>query len=292
MNLFLESSEPLSLHALASRTESLVFKPFDGPTQEFTPDPSLAYIEFNIATAWPAGITIYGWGIHPNVLARSYASMFRKLLDYDHRREANDPKLDDRFLGHVVAVSFPSTPPNGISWRVTDKPAPYIKGVAAIDKKAQGLRRILGEHLTGRHPWTVSLDADWILEDAGYAVKLEKGQNPEMSFSPPDFIEAGWEYYPPAQAPKELKDTFSVDKNRVTKKYKGREVNVLLGGLDGTIHFCGLALVKYGAEKTAGIRKVIAAAPGNPVMTAMYELPILMNKVLAELVVKQKSEVK
>lgn len=265
--------------------DPLAWKPHVGQEQVFMPDESKGYFEWVLATGFPDGRTQYGWGLHPQVVANSYTSIMHQMVDWEHHRQANDPKYDDRFLGSVVAASFPP-PPNGMKWRLTDKPAPAIRGVATFNKQAQGLRRILGDHLTGRHTYSVSMDVTWNLEHAGYAVPLN-GDKPEFDDSPEDFVQAGYEYVSPQKAPPALKAIFSKEENRVTKKYKGKDASILLAGLDGRVQFCGLACVRYGAEPTARMGRVAASA-SDPGLEGLAQLPGLMNQIIVQLALKPK----
>jgi hypothetical protein len=197
-----------------------------------------------------------------------------------------------------VAVSFPGNHSAG-GWKINES-SPHITGVGVLWKRAQGMRRILGEHLTGHHQWAVSYDALWggeeknatvqqvLAKTSSFAVQLPKDGKPELGFSPPDFLEAGWEYIPGNEAPKDLLNTTTSGDGtafRVDKQWHGRKVVVLMNDQVGHVHFSGLAIVRYGAEKAAGIRSVVASGT-SPLAESISELGNVVGKIFAGKIVK------
>jgi len=107
--------------------------------------------------------------------------------------------------------------------------------------------------------------------ETGFAIERDgKAALKEFSEStPPDMAAAGYDYVATANAPKDLIATFSQERNRITKDYKGRKTTLLMGGIDGDVHFAGVGLVKYGAEKTAAIQTL--AASSTPLIIAPFQ---------------------
>ena len=295
-------SEPFDLIALCSADNAIEFKNNDGTRHVFTPDETKGYFQFSMGSGFPEGTSMYGLAMHPNVVAASYKTLMEKPLDYEHRKNANNPELQhDHFLGAIVAARFPDAPSSN-GWKITDRPTPSITGVAVFWKAAIGLKKILGDHLTGRHAWSVSYDAHWSQGDAnesdeatlartsGFAVKIPDGEKPIMDHSPNDFLAAGYEYIPGSKAPADLIKTFNTKASpmRVDKNWKGRKVTLLMNQEVGSVHFAGLGLVRYGAEPTAKIKQVVASAT-DPMAESIEEMRQVVGQFLTGKIVSLKS---
>ena len=245
--------------------------------QKFAPDESKAYARFTLARAWPA-ITAYGTNLHPGTVANSYQSMLHQVVDYDHRIRAYDPKKNDgtkedesrvardHIIGAVVAVDFPRTPHGG--WKLGNNrdQAPAIDGVAVIHKQAERVPGILGEHLGGRHKWTVSLEMEHKILEGGFVVgnraKATKKQEAFMADqTPPELSADGFGYVTVESAPDELLSTYSMQKRRIVNTWQGLPVSFMQGGLNGSVHFMGVGIVRYGAEREAEIQQILASDP-------------------------------
>ena len=245
--------------------------------QRFIPDQTKAYAEFTLARGFPV-VTAYGTCVHAGMVANSYQSMLHQVLDYDHRVKAYNPKKNDgtkadeagivrdHIIGSVVAVEYPRTPIGG--WQLTPdrESAPAIRGVAVIHKQAEQVPKILGEHLGGRHKWTVSLEMDYQLIESGFVVANRAAATPAQEAlmaagTPPDFTSAGYGYVPVTEAPQDLLNCFSLKTRRVTATWQGLTVTLMQGGLNGEAHFMGVGIVRYGAEREAEIQRVLAHDP-------------------------------
>ncbi len=294
------TSNPLKtdLVQLCSSMNPIIFKNYDGREMTFTPDGTIGYFEFDYSFGFPVR-NFFKTGIHPNVIASCFQTAMNKYLNYEHQMKCYDQDRDDRIIGHIVAVNFPSAP-NSDGWKIQadESKVPFVSGVAAFYKKSQGLNRILGEHVTGKHKWAVSMEVDWSFdEDCGFAVSLNSGARgtpksflaPIFDFSPEDFLKSGWEYIPYGKAPAELRATFSIKKNKVMAQWKGREVVVLMGGLNNPIEYAGLALVRAGAEKPAKINRLTASLPAEEKTLAesLLELPKLFRDAMLSKIIKK-----
>lgn len=286
-------SEPLDFQALFESKDAIEFVHPDGHREIFQPDGFKGYFPFTVATGFPAGITQYGIGIHPHVLQAHYRSLLHQHSDSDHQMKYNNPdnpNAEDKILGAIVAVSFPR-PPNGSDrWKITDRPEPAIKGVGVFWKNAAATQRALAQHMMGRKQSTVSMDLHYNHSDAGFAVKNGDFE----STSPKEFLEAGWQYVPYLLAPPELQECFVQKKTKgipgpedVVKNYNGARPVFLAGGTDGMIAFSGLAIVKYGAEPTARLGRLLAAHPQGDLMAGLLEIPKLIRDIGAAQLVKE-----
>jgi hypothetical protein len=252
---------------------SLCANAIDIAGQRLAPDDSKAYVEFWISHAFPV-VTAYQTAVHPGTVANSWRSMLHQVFNLDHRMRAYDASKErdqiprDYVLGSVVAVEYPDTPPGG--WRLgLDKAAaPGIRAAAVIHKHAEKVPQILGEHLGGRHRWTVSMEVDYSVLNSGFVVYQRPEANPQAAAvldatSPEEFTRLGLGYVTMEEAPEELLATYDFKKKKMAPKpaWQGLPVALLKGGINGQLHYRGVGLVRYGAEKEAQIAQVLASDP-------------------------------
>lgn len=250
--------------------------------RRYVPDETKAYLIFKMAHAFPV-TTMYGTALHPSVTHKSFKSLEHQFLNFEHQIAAYETDRDvrDRVVGSVLAVDYPSMPAGG--WRIGKDPtqSPGITALSVIFKQAQGLSKILGEHVSGKHRYAVSMECAYRLDGSGFAVEL-RGKQPEFNFTPSDMLAAGYEYVPYLSAPPELQAVFSRKKNRVVAMYKGRKCFVLMGGIDGQVHFAGTGLVRYGAEPPARILRLVAS--GTNVAQELSQAITTVTQKLSEII--------
>ena len=82
-------------------------------------------------------------------------------------------------------------------------------------------------------------------------------------FTPNEFTSLGLGYMSMEQAPEELLDTYDFDRRMMKRNatWDGLPVTLLKGGINGQVHFRGVGLVRYGAEKEAQIAQILASGP-------------------------------
>lgn len=281
---FVESEMMLAL----AGDEGMDFTSADGQRHFFKPDETKGYMRFHLAQGFP-NVLAYGTALAPQTVANSFASLLHQPFDYEHQIAAyhDDPEgkkpnhVTDRILGSVVAVDFPRMPQGG--WKIGGaEEAPKIVGVAAYAKLAQGMRKVLGEHATGRHRWTVSMECNYSTSTSGFAIERagKDGLKDFAKHTPDDLAKAGFDYVPVKEAPDDVLATFSRERKRIVKTYKSRKAYLLMGGLDGSVHFSGVGLVRYGAEPKAAIQSMAASAT-PPLLRSLDDLADLFRR-LAE----------
>lgn len=239
--------------------------------QRFAPDPTKAYARFTICHGFPC-ITAYGTSFHPGTIGNSYQSLLHQMVDYDHQVRIYDDSKDktkiphDKTLGFVAAVDYPRMPSGG--WKVgADRgQAPAVEGVMGIFKNAQQTQRVLGEYLTGRHKWTVSIEANYSLLGSGFVVgdagNGTKGQRALMDEqTPPEMKDLGFGYVTVESAPPELVNCFDLKKRSIVSAWNKLPVSLLMGGINGDVHLAGVGIVRYGAEREAEIQQMLAHDP-------------------------------
>jgi hypothetical protein len=201
--------------------------------------------------------------------------MKHQRFNYRHQMVSNQEVLgreirEDRMLGMVVDVDYPKEPYGGRRLTAMDD-SPSIRGVAAMDKRARGVSQIIGEHLSGKKPWAVSLEVNYSLADSGVLFVPEKpGQDPDddlrtlcAKHTPEDYAKAGLWYLPLIEAPDDLFACWDNARSRFVKPYRKRNCVTLLNGINGTVHFYGLAMVENPAEPAAHVASLVAEGPSG-----------------------------
>jgi hypothetical protein len=241
--------------------------PLNGET--FTPDGTKAYAAFRLAHSFPT-VDAYGCCRHPGVVAASHASLRHQPVNYNHQMKKygtdKNPIRDDNTLGTVVAVNYPPAPVGGWKLSKATENLPAIQGVMVIHKNVAKAQNVMGEHLTGKHKWTVSmemaynfLDSGFLVSDLGSATKAQTALLEE--WTPAEVKDLGLGYIAVENAPKELLDCFDSKTRRITGAWNKCPVSLMQGGLAGTVHFAGVGIVRYGAEREAQILEMLAQDP-------------------------------
>ena len=237
--------------------------------QTFVPDSTKAYAAFTLARGFPV-VTAYGTCVHPGTVANCFQSMTHQLVDYDHQMKAygtdKKPIRDDNIIGTVVAVDFPKKPYGGWKLGLDKAQSPAINGVMVIHKKAAKVQTVLGEHLTGKHKWTVSMEMEYGLVGSGFVVSNRadgtKAQQDLMDDqTPQELSDLGLGYVAVESAPEDLVNCFDLKKRSIVSAWQKLPVALMQGGLNGEVHFGGVGIVRYGAEREAEIQEILAHDP-------------------------------
>lgn len=130
----------------------------------YKPDPYKAYLEFDICHSLPeiAGpVQALNYiGYNAQTLADSHQSLLHQQFNIRHLLKAYGNEEDnkiarDRIIGCVVATSYPKMPMGG--W-VAGQSIP-VRAAATIFKLAEGVPKLLGDHLTSRNKQSVSIES-------------------------------------------------------------------------------------------------------------------------------------
>lgn len=235
--------------------------------ERLVPDVTKGYVEFSLAHAFPV-VTTYQSAFHPGTVQRSFGTMRHQVFDLRHQvasyfKESDHPVREDRIIGSVLGVEFPTAPVGG--WALTDaERAPGIHGVAVLHKQAKGVDRVLGEHQGGRHQWTVSLEVDYRLsESAVLLVPTDSARELDTRYfqTPALYARSGLHCLSFHDAPDDLLACYDDERGMFTRSYRGWKPITLLGGVDGEVHFKGVGLVEYGAEPAARVEQMLAEEP-------------------------------
>ena len=217
----------------------------------FKPDDTKAYMQFRIQHAMPvvAGPTMKGnyLAYHPAVIARSHKRLIHQQLNLEHRIKRYDPKgiTRDRIVGAIVGVQFPPMPMGGWNIAQEAEAAPHIQAVAVIFKQAEGVPRVLGDHQSNKEPWNNSIEVTYPLDECGVFIPSTREVIPTL-----------------AELPAKMKGVLARDpktKHLVVGKYRGEQLAMAPGGINGTIHYQGVGMTRFPAEREAEIEQVLAS---------------------------------
>lgn len=243
--------------------------------QRLEPDKTKAYTAFKISHPWPS-VTAYGTTLHPGTVANSWKSMQHQVFNYGHQMRVHDKSKErneirrDYIFGSIVAVDFPNAPATGWKMNQDRDQMPAIHAAAVIHKQAEKVPAVLGEHLGGRHKWTVSMEVNYDIVDSGFLVMdraQAKGKAAALmnETTPEEFSALGLGYVPATEASEELLDTYNFETFKMRPKEKGLwqglPVMVLKNGINGEVHYGGVGMVRYGAEREAEIQQLLASDP-------------------------------
>jgi hypothetical protein len=195
------------------------------------------------------------------VVANNYGSLLHQVFNLGHVMKAYDPENNarDRILGSVVAVEFPEAAgANG--WKVQPDPAkaPGIHGVAVMHKLAEGAAQILGQFLSGKRRWTVSMETQFFLEESGFVVGQSDTFAKDIAeATPTDLRDLGYLYVSWGKAGP-LMEAWDEKRTKIKPAYQSRQIVFLLAGLNGQVHYNGVGLTPWGKDPTAAVRQMVA----------------------------------
>jgi hypothetical protein len=240
--------------------------------QVLTPDLTRAYMECELAHAFPV-VTVDNTALHPQVVANSYHSMLHKVLDLGHLIVAYNPDENarDRVLGTVIAVEFPANEEHRTSniehrtsngeWTVQSErsKAPGIRAVSVIHRQLEDAEEIIQLQKAGKLQWAVSMEDKYDEDECGFCICGRREVEKWEESTPEDLRTLGFTYVPYLEAPDELKSCFDLKNTKISADWKKQETIMLLGGLNGSVHFMGIGLTPLGKEKEARVTQMLAS---------------------------------
>ena len=252
----------------------------DGPFagQNFKPNKWRAYMQFHIQHAMPvvAGPTMKGnhLAYHPAVIERSIHGLIHQQMNLEHRIKRyhpDDKSIRDRIVGAIVGVHFPKRPITG--WQISEDPAaaPHITAVAAIFKQAEGVPKVIGEHQSSSKVWNNSIEIQYPLDEMGLYIPSTREVVNRLADLPPAMKNAV------TRDPK--------TNHLLAGKYRGEQMALAPGGIDGMVEYQGVGMTKFPAEKTAGIDQILASekeVSGTEMQSAETEEGHMLVAVQAE----------
>lgn len=252
---------------------------------EFVPDLTKGYFDFHMAHAFhirpdgkPGGITAYGTATTAKTLHNSYRSLLHQNINIGHRVKSYDASPEkkniprDYALGSVVAVEYPPEPDAGFPLQISQNgEVPHIHGAGVIHKQWEKVDRVIGEHQSGRHKWSVSLEMKFPREGSGFLVHDRRKGTARQRAALDELKPVTWGgmslndldmgYIVVESCPDDLLKVYNSAENRMKGRWGDLPVTYLQGGLDGHNHFMGVGVVKYPAEREAEIGRILAHDP-------------------------------
>lgn len=245
-----------------SETEISMLAADDPVFAALQPDDFKAYVRFRIATAFPnvIGPEMHGrfFGFHPQVLANSYRSLLHQQINLGHLLKAYGA-YRDRIIGGAVGVQVGNLQRQSRQ-TIADSPAQaqYLDVVAVIYKSAEGVRELLGNHVSARQKQSVSIESRSPMADHGI-------------FDPRD-----GSIIPIASAAELYPGLLTQHKERGIQigKIDGIQFALAPGGESGAVQFRGVGVTPNPAERgTAKIIDLKAAADSDDICFAALCLP-------------------
>lgn len=252
----------------------------------YVPDVTKGYFDFHISHGLV--VTAYGTAIDPGTIRNSFASMKHQVINLMHEMKAYHPEREnmkgDRVVGTVLDVRLVAMP-DGTN---------HIHGVGVLHKLAHGLNHVVGQHQTGRHEWTVSMEVNYWLDESGFLVgrdgepveaamkslKDEEEKERCLQGTPHHLRQRGRLYLPYKEAPDDLRACFSSEAGRIVNKWRDLDTVLMMGGVDGRVHYHGVGIVTYGAEPTARIGQLLAH---HPVQGALEGVSASVRQLVSEI---------
>lgn len=205
------------------------------------PDMFKAYVGFKICHTLPAtlGPVQSGniLGFQAPSMAASHGSLLHQQLNLRHLLRIDDgpgnPVTRDRIIGAIVATSFPK-PMGGY------KPGEShpITAHAVLFKVAEGVPKLLGEHLSGRETQSVSIETNTNFGNIGV-------HRPSTG-----------ELHPILEAPREWQGAFEEVKGKLMPhvgEVKGEQLVVIYGMNGNPVDMRGVGVTPNPAERQAKI---------------------------------------
>ena len=169
----------------AALIENLAMADFTGEASPFAglgfkADAWKAYVTFDICQSLPAlagPVQSGNWvGYFADTLAASHGSLLHQQFNLRHAVKAYNGPVKagqapaiarDRIVGCVVATSFPKAPRSWMNAQNPDGATGCITACAVIFKLAEGVPKLLGDHLTSRQKQSVSIECITGLDNIG-----------------------------------------------------------------------------------------------------------------------------
>lgn len=229
---------------------------------DLEPDAHRAYFTFDVHHSTPviAGPLVSGnyTTYHPAVLARSAGSLLHQQVNLRHQIKAYDPEKirRDRIVGAIVGVHYP--PHAAMTMPKTKEEAVPITAVATIFKQAEGVGKMLGDHLTSKQEQSISGEVAFQIPEI--AVYLPS----DGTFTPfPDLT---------AEMLKGIKRTNGgIFAGKMGGRPNGEQMIVAPGGTEHDVGFQGMGLTPNPAEREAQITRVQAERRADGTMTLCAE---------------------
>jgi len=207
------------------------------PDVQFSDSPNIIYFPMKLCHSLPT-VNKKRRCFTTKTLANSFASAQDSLIDIEHSLIDNGISSRDEICGHIKAVAYAK---EGLQWKevadassIPDSAVP-LYALGALYMRHSKIPDIVKNHLTGREQWKVSMECGHKWSDAALYYRDE--------------------FIPFADADGDMLEC--VHGNGV-KDYKGHEMAVALGGVDGKVSFWGAGITTSPADDTSDVLAMVA----------------------------------
>jgi hypothetical protein len=202
------------------------------PNVTLSDSKEVIYAPFRLCHSLPK-VNLRGRCFTPKVLSNSFASVRDAAMNIDHQMKYRNQGGQDTICGHIVCGRFD---PEGLYKEemasVSKLPAEPIPltALAAFYLRSQHIPTILQEHLSNTRKWLTSMECSHAWDQAAF---LYEGELIPIKDAEPGMREC-------------------VDKLCV-RPFKGKQLALALGGVDGSVDFHAAALTPDPADGDAKI---------------------------------------
>lgn len=205
------------------------------PNVELGNSSQLVYVPLKMCNSMPKR-NARGRAFTPKTLSNSFASAKDASVNLDHETKKSGGKAD-RFIGHIVASRFDpdgkylpeeASASDKKVW-IPPKPIPML-ALAALNMRAEHVANMIEEHLSGKRKWHTSMECGHSMEEASFYYRGE--------FIPVKDAESGM---------RECVEKLAV------RMFKGHELTLCLGGVDGHVDFWGMAMTPQPADNDSKV---------------------------------------
>lgn len=233
------------------------------PDEKLTTSKSVVYFPYRLCHSAPS-FNMRGRGFTPQVLERSIASARHSLIDLDHLLRDNRTHNRDEIIGHIVAARFD---PEGIMARemanagkaaeklvLPSQPIPAV-ALGCLFLRHGDVPDIVREYMTDTKSWLTSMECGVKMKDSAFYYRGEA--------------------IPYTEAEEGMLRCVA---NNHIKPYKGHDLKILLGGVDGIVDFWGSALTTEPADKDADIMAMVAGQSRELANRKTFFMPLRATK--------------
>lgn len=212
------------------------------PNVQLSTSDYIAYLPATMCRSLPV-VNKRGRCFTPRVIAKSAASAYDGLVDFEHILKDNDFSRDV-VVGHIKAVRFgEQVVGNGIGKDaasvnalplIPKAPMP-LSVLLALYMRTNEVPRILEEHLSGECEWKTSMECSYLWKDCAFYYENEFIPLPD---APPGMLEC-------------------IEKAAV-RPYKGKPLSLALGGEDNAIDYWAIGMTSHPADEGSDILALVS----------------------------------
>lgn len=223
------------------------------PQAEFANSENITYFPFVLCNSFPK-INSRGRLFTPKVLRNSFSTIIDQLVDVEHKLVEHGNSYTDDIVGHVKAVKFDYDSALESQYEMANisnplsNPLPVV-GLGCIYNRSQKAQKVL--EYANKNKLSVSMECGHLWSDA------------QLYYD--------GKFVPITECDEAMIDCIESDKIR---PYKGKELAVALGGLEGHVDFWGVALTVIPADKDAPVFGFVSGKSKELASRKIFYMPL------------------